>query len=155
MTNPGEVSTLRPVTESDRLALATFTCRAYREPWTDVIEEMVRDRLADELELGNVDAAGICCDDELCGVVAWRLDDSSPPLCRSILLAVRTGHRRRGIGRRLKDHLLVQARVAGAAAVVSLVHWDNDPMIELNVQLGANVERLPGDNDHCRCVIAL
>ena len=55
----GEAATLRPVTERDRQALAGFSCRAYREPWTDVIEEMIRERPADEIELGNVAAAGL------------------------------------------------------------------------------------------------
>jgi hypothetical protein len=48
-----------------------------------------------------------------------------------------------------------RARRSGAVAVVSEVHWDNDPMIELNAQLGANVEQIEGDTDHCLCVIPL
>jgi hypothetical protein len=37
----------------------------------------------------------------------------------------------------LKTDQIARARRSGATAVVPIVHWDNDPMIELNVSLGA------------------
>ena len=45
------------------------------------------------------------------------------------------------------------ASVAGAVAVSSVVHRDNTAMINLNRRLGAVVEEIPDDGDHCRCVI--
>jgi hypothetical protein len=49
--------------------------------------------------------------------------------------------------------VVAEARRAGAAAVASVVHWDNDGMIALNASLGANVERIPGELDYCLCVL--
>lgn len=143
---------IRPVTPGDRPALARFSCRGYGEPWADVIEEMIRSHLADALATDGLAALGLWHDDRLCALVAWRTDDASQ-LYRVALLAVQNGYRRRGFGRRLKEEVLIAARQAGARAVVSVVHWDNEPMIELNVALGANVERIDGDSDHCLCVI--
>jgi GNAT superfamily N-acetyltransferase len=152
--DPGESVEITQLTAVDRGTLADFSCRGYREPWTDLVEEMVRCHLADALDIDGVSALGLWRDEQLCAVVAWRIDSSSG-VCRSILLAVRNGHRRRGYGRRLKAELVDRARRSGAVAVVSEVHWDNDPMIELNAQLGANVEQIEGDTDHCLCVIPL
>ena len=78
-----------------------------------------------------------------------------PLRCRSILLVVRIGRWRRGYGRLLKQAVVDAARRAGARVVVSVVHFDNDPMIELNVAFGANVETIPGDSDHLLCVIPI
>jgi GNAT superfamily N-acetyltransferase len=119
---------------------------------------MVRVHLADALEDGGVDALGLWVDGQLAGLVAWRVEPAGPSgtsICRSIVLAVQNGHVRRGYGRRLKEDMIERAREDGAAAVVSIVHWDNNAMISLNVVLGANVERIDGDPDHCNCVIAL
>jgi hypothetical protein len=55
----------------------------------------------------------------------------------------------------VKAAVIDAARRAGAVAVVSVVDWGNDPMIELNVAFGANVEAVPGDRDYCRCTIPL
>jgi GNAT superfamily N-acetyltransferase len=119
-----------------------------------VVEEMVRDLLLDAVIAGDCQAVGAWDGHELCGVAAWRIETSARLLrCRSILLAVRTGRRRMGYGRALKKAVVADARRAGASAVISLVHFDNDPMIELNVALGANVERIPGDPDHLLCVL--
>jgi GNAT superfamily N-acetyltransferase len=145
---------LRPITSGDRAALVRFNCRGYGEPWTEVIEEMVNHHLADALETNGLTALGLWRDGNLCAVAAWRLDVPSR-ICRVALLAVQSGNRRKGLGRRLKEEVLGRARQSGAIAVVSVVHWDNDPMIELNVQLGANIEQIDDDTDHCLCVIPL
>ena len=47
------------------------------------------------------------------------------------------------------------ARAAGAVAIVSDVHWDNDAMLRLNQSFGANLERVAGDDEFARCVISL
>lgn len=131
-----------------------FRCRSFGEPWSEVVEEMVCGQLAAELESGDVSAMGLWAGDVLAGVAAWRVD-RTVRMCRAILVAVATGHRRRGYGRILKGAVVDAARSAGAVAVVSSVHWDNDAMIELNVALGGNVEVIPGDRDFCRCVIPI
>jgi hypothetical protein len=90
--------------------------------------------------------------DELLAVVAWRvLPESS--LCQSLILATRTGHRRQGHARLLKQVELDEACKAGCRAVISKVHWDNRPMMKLNKSLGANVERINGDRDYAYCII--
>ena len=111
--------------------------------------------MADALCSDEVEALGLWLGDELVGVIAWRRARERPEVVRCSLLAVRTGFVRRGYGRRLKQALLERARQEGARAVESIVHYDNDAMIGLNVGLGANVERIPGDPDYVVCVIAL
>jgi GNAT superfamily N-acetyltransferase len=148
---PGDVD-VRPITSEDRPALARFSCRAYGEPWSDVIEEMISEHLAGALGHDGLAALGLWDGAHLCAVIAWRIDEPAR-VCRVALLAVENGYRRNGFGRRLKEEVLGLARRAGAVAVASIVHWDNDPMIELNAALGANVERIDGDPDHCLCVI--
>lgn len=72
-----------------------------------------------------------------------------------MLLAVRTGQRRQGIGTLLKGTVLSEARAAGVGVVVSQVHWDNEAMIALNARFGANIEQIAGDAEYCRCVITI
>ena len=139
----------------DAAALQGFSCRTFREPWSDLVEEMIRGPLPDALADGNVEGVGAWVEGRLSGVAAWRFDDGQPRYCHCFIVAVRTGARRRGIGRALKQAVLARATAIGAAAVVSEVHWDNDAMIELNVQLGANVEQIDGDPEYLRCIIAL
>lgn len=103
--------------------------------------------------MGAVDGLGLWRDDELVGVAAWQPDPDEPDVVVSVLLAVR--YVRRGYGRLLKAALLDRAREIGATAVRSRVHFDNDAMIELNVRLGANVERIDGDDEYLACVIPL
>jgi GNAT superfamily N-acetyltransferase len=141
---------LRPLTVDDGPALHTFSCRGWREPWADLVEEMVRDRLVGELVHGDVDAVGAWRGDDLAGVAVWRINEDR---CTSIVLAVANGHRRRGLGRTLKLTVIAAARDAGASVVVSHVHWDNEPMLLLNRSMGANLERIPGDLDYCLCVL--
>ena len=143
---------LHPLDETVRPALRAFTCRNYDEPWSDVVQAMIRDDLADALGVGVVHGVGLWRDGRLVALAAWRLRDA---VCHCSLVAVANGHRRRGHGRRVKAAVIAAARRAGAVAVVSMVDWGNDPMIELNVALGANVEAVPGDRDYCRCTIPL
>jgi predicted GNAT superfamily acetyltransferase len=137
---------------ADEAPLSTFTCLTYKEPWTAPVQEMIRDHLAGNLAIGAVSAVGAWGDDDLLGVAAWRYEAD---ICQSVLLAVRIGRRHQGIGSLLKAAMLAEARAAGATAVVSQVHWDNEAMIELNANLGANIERIEGDTEYCRSVIIL
>lgn len=152
MTESSAEPVVRPLTAADEAALSTFTCLTYKEPWTVPVQEMIRDHLAGNLAIGAVSAVGAWVDDDLRGIAAWKVEGS---ICHSVLLAVRTGQRRRGLGSLLKEAVLSEARAAGAAAVVSMVHWDNEAMVELNVRFSANIERIEGDAEYCRCVIPL
>jgi predicted GNAT superfamily acetyltransferase len=146
---------VRRLTADDADALAKFSCRRYRQPWTDVVDELVREKLAAAIALGDGEGLGLWVGDDLVGVAAWRMEGGSPPICHSIVVAVRVGAQRSGHGKRLKRAMIEQATAVGAAVVVSMVHWDNDAMIALNAAFGANVERIPGDYEYCRCVVAL
>jgi GNAT superfamily N-acetyltransferase len=151
---PERRAEIRSPALGDVRTLRSFRCQSFGEPWSALVEEMIRDLLPSVLEQGDVEAAGLWLDAQLAGVTAWRIDVVRRQ-CRCVLVAVGLGQRRRGYGRILKQTVLDAARSAGADVVVSQVHWDNDAMIELNVALGANVEELPGDRDFCLCVIAV
>jgi hypothetical protein len=144
---------IRPITADDRAALASFSCRSFGEPWSDVIEEMIREDLAHEIERSeDVVARGLWVDGQLVGVVAWRIDDASHR-CQGLVLAVAIGHQRRGYARRLKLLEIEGARRAGARVVVSTVDWDNEAMLQVNASLGANIERIAGNVSQALCVI--
>ncbi len=145
---------VRPVTAADRDALTRFSCRSLAHPWTDAVEATVH-VLADELEVtGSLVARGIWAGTELLAVIVWRMVPQTP-LCESLVLAVQTGHRRRGYARRLKQIEIDAARRSGCSVVISKVHWDNGPMMMLNKALGANVERINGDRDYAHCIIPI
>ncbi len=154
MTGPSDLE-VRHLGPGDRSELEAFSCQNFGEPWTSIIEEMIRHYLPANLDGAFVSGLGAWLDGRLAGLVVWQPDDDDPLVLRSSVLAVRNGVRRRGIGRLLKEALLSLAVESGATAVVSIVHWDNDAMIRLNEPLGANVERIPGDDDHCLCVIPI
>jgi ribosomal protein S18 acetylase RimI-like enzyme len=152
LTDPSAQPVIRPLTVADEPALSTFTCLNYKEPWTELVQNMIRDHLAVNLAIGAVSAVGAWVDHDLRGVAAWRYEGD---ICHSVVLGVRVGQRRRGIGSLLKEAVLTEARTAGATALVSQVHWDNEAMIELNASFGANIVRIAGDTEYCRCVISL
>jgi ribosomal protein S18 acetylase RimI-like enzyme len=152
---PPDPAAVRPLDPArDRQQLATFSCRDFRSPWTDVVEEMVREHLADSLACGAVGGLGAWDGQRLCGVAAFVIDDGTR-VCHSQLLAVQMGYARRGYGQLLKRAIIDIARRAGAEAVLSTVHFDNDPIIELNRKLGASIERVPGDPEYLYCTIPL
>jgi GNAT superfamily N-acetyltransferase len=147
--------TIRALTAADRTTLAVFTCARLGEAWAEAVQEAIRKELADQLASGTVSALGLFDQDgALCGAAAWRIYDVMPPvLCRSDIVAVAVRERRKGYGRALKEAVIAEAKVAGAVAVSSIVHRRNTAMISLNRQLGAVVEEIPDDRDHCRCLI--
>ncbi|MBK5224760.1 MAG: hypothetical protein JJE52_18180 [Acidimicrobiia bacterium] len=69
--SPGPV--VRPLDDRDHAALATFRCRGFRQPWTDVVESMVQNDLAEAVGRGVVQADVLWVGAELCGVAAWTL----------------------------------------------------------------------------------
>lgn len=150
----GDVS-LRHLTEADSEAFASFSCKGYRQPWTEELERAIRDGLGDALRLGALSAIGLWRDATLAGIAAWEISSTPTTICHCHLVAVGNGYQRQGLGRMLKEAVLGEATKAGACAVTSFVHWDNQAMIELNHRLGANVEAIPGDVDYCLCTIPL
>ena len=132
-----------------------FTCARPGEPWAEAVQETIRTDLIDQVESSGVMAVGLFDDGgALRGVAAWRIYDVAPPvLCRGDIVAVAVRDRRKGYGRALKETMIAEARAAGAVAVSSVVHRDNAAMIRLNRSLGAVVEEIPDDPDHCLCVI--
>jgi GNAT superfamily N-acetyltransferase len=149
---------IRGLTPADRPALESFSCARLGEPWAEAVQHAIRTDLPAQLAAGLVSAVGLFDDGAgmLCGVAAWRTYDViTPVLCRADIVAVAVRERRKGYGRALKEALIAEAKTAGAAAVSSIVHRDNTAMLDLNRHLGAVFERIPDDDDHCRCVIPL
>jgi GNAT superfamily N-acetyltransferase len=146
---------LRALTADDRGSLASFTCARLGEPWTEAVQQAVREHLADDVAEGRVSAVGLFEDDgALRGVAAWRVHYASQPvLCRGDVVAVAVRSQRRGYGRQLKEAMIVEARSAGAAAISSIVHRENVAMLRLNERLGAVIEPVEDDPDHYYCVI--
>lgn len=132
---------LEPLTSQHAVQLGSFRCAEYRKPWTEDVEELVRESLAFSLGAGDLVGIGLWQSTSLIAVIAWREFVDEP--WYSALLAVATGHQRHGYGRQLKVELLNRAELSGAKAVYSLIDWDNDSALKLNQSLGASIERDP------------
>lgn len=142
----------RRLNASDRTLLETFTCRDFREPWTDIVQEVIRTNLPDELERDTIAALGAFEGSALAGVIVWKQADENR-IIRSAICAVAHGHQRHGIGLALKQALLVIARDEGAIAVASQVHTENDAMLAINMKLSARLVRDPADPDYWNCIL--
>lgn len=153
---PSEASTtIRELDGADRDALAVFTCALLGKPWAQAVQDAIRHDLADQIASGDIAAVGLFGHDgALSGIAAWRVPGGvAPVLCRGDIVAVAVHERRKGYGRALKAAQIARARASGAIAVASIVHRRNAAMINLNRKLGAVVEEIPDDPDHCRCII--
>lgn len=144
----GDDAEFRALTASDAIAMRSFSCRDFKAPWTEVIQDMIQGPLADLVAAGHDGTYGLLSDGVLLAVGAWTLDDSAPPVCRSEVIAVsNVGRRRKGYGRRLKGEEINAARAAGAGSVVSQVHWGNEIMaLPARVQQALDVVRVVGNN---------
>jgi len=138
-----------------RAELEAFRCAGFGQPWTDLAEEMIREHLSDALDRGIGHALGYWSDDELSGVAAWIVNNERT--WRSVVVATRTGAKRRGIGQALKSAILERARERGVRFVVSVVHRDNEQMLHLNAHFDAHVEPDPSDPtmEYLLCTIVL
>jgi ribosomal protein S18 acetylase RimI-like enzyme len=145
---------IRPLTGDDAHHLVGFSCAGFREPASQVVQDVIRYDLAEAIEMGVACGVGLWQGDDLCGVAAWTVDIEHN-VYRSCVLAVRVGRQGRGHGRHLKEHLLSVASAAGARAVASQVHEDNTTMLALNRRFGAIIERDRRDTDYFTCVIPL
>jgi GNAT superfamily N-acetyltransferase len=133
--------------------LEGFHCALIWDRPSGIIEEMIRQHLTDALSTGTAHGVGLWDDNgELCGIAAWRINEDA---WHCAVLAVRPDARRQGHGRRLKAHVLAEARRAGARAVISAVHEDSDAMLHVNETLGARFTRDPRHGDYLVCVIPL
>lgn len=120
-------------------------------PWTIEYQQSIRNDVADVLEAGYISGNGLWIADRLVGVNTWA-EDRDPfigsnvgKVWRSSLLAVSTDYRERGVGRRLKERLIEEARSAGVEAITSMVRWDNAAMRSLNQKLGGSEVQIPRD----------
>ena len=143
---------LEPLTSQHTVQLGSFRCAEYRKPWTEDVEELIRDSLAFSLGTGDLVGLGLWQATSLIAVIAWRESAHEP--WYSALLAVATGHQRHGYGRQLKVELLKRAQLSGAEAVYSLIDWDNDSALKLNESLGASITRDP-DARHQRLIATI
>lgn len=123
-------------------------------PWTIEYQRSIRTDVADVLATSYIFGNGLWIADRLVGINTWA-DDRDPfigsavgQVWRSSLLAVATDYRNRGIGRRLKEQLIDDARSAGVEAITSMVRWDNTPMRDLNRKLGGSEVPIPRDHGH-------
>jgi GNAT superfamily N-acetyltransferase len=142
------------LTVAHRAEFAAFECAVYREPWTEIIEEMVRDHLADALDRGVTEGIGARNEHGvLVGVAAWARDPENAAVWLSRLIAVRWGHHGRKIGRRLKSEVLTRAQREGVGLLVSRIHEDNEAMRRVNELLGGRTTRPPGEREYLMCTI--
>jgi hypothetical protein len=107
---------LRDLTPADAPAFEQFDCRVYRQPWTDVVQAVIREGLAETLTRGRANGIGL-----------WE------------------GEQRRGSGTLLKRIPLERAWSSGCLVVASIIHRDNDVMYRINKTLGAKIELDPDD----------
>lgn len=108
-----------------------------------ITQEIVTDHLPLYLLSDTHTVIGAYGDDnELVGVAALGVRRDTDGLVWGYIpvIAVASGHHRRGIGENLKIHLLGLAEAAGGSYVQSDVHYENTAMIELNSRkFGARV----------------
>lgn len=132
-------------------ALHHFACRDYRQPWTEYIEEAIRSNVAYLVRSGYV-AIGAWIESRLVGVAIYK---PAPQTWRIALMATADGFNRQGIALALKTSVLARAQTAGAFEVVSYVAFANDPMINLNTKLGAEIRQDPEEFNQLICLIRL
>ena len=97
-----------------RALLASFRCATGgRQPWTQEVERMICEVLADDLaRSSSIHAVGSFDEGELVGVAAWDSDDRSPKTWEIAAVAVASGWKQRGPAGGLTRIVLVVRRVA-------------------------------------------
>lgn len=148
---------IRALTKDDRTAIEAFTCARPGQPWTEDVEEEIRQNLTDQVESGEVSAVGIFDDEgSLRGVAAWRVRVWDGRVdCRGDTVAVAIASQGQGYGRRLKQAMIDAAKAAGATVLISVVHSQNTAMLSLNRKFGARVECKGEEEPACQCWIGL
>jgi len=134
---------VREIASADEVDLSGFCCAGIREPWALEVEEAIRKDV--HQFVGQPGFHLLVADDLFAtvGVLAMRRSSLMPAFASIPVLAVSVNHRRRGIARALKTHALAVARLMGVTAVTSEVDVDNDAMLRLNTDLGADIRPKP------------
>lgn len=131
-----------------------------RQPRTLAVEIALQEGLPFAIEVGDVDGIGAWQPsaqgpDVLAAVAAWTIDPAEPDVWRCNTLAVATGFKRHGLGRRLALAVLGRARDGGARRVEAVVHKDNGPILDLHVSLGGRLIQDSDAIDYFLCVVAV
>lgn len=149
---------IRRLTGADRDLIRGFNCVWFPRRWEELLPELV-EMVADGLAEGDgISALGAFVGEELVGVAGWRADPDEASTWTVPLVAVRLGHQRKGLGKVLKLAVLDEARSAGIEYVVSRVHSENEPMLNINSALGAELIREPATDwygFYYSCLIAI
>lgn len=117
---------LRPMRNEDLPEVAAIAARSFAEPWP---EESFR------AELGSAISHAIVleCANEIAGfMIYWLVADE----CEIANVTVKEGHRRRGLGRRLLNYALQQARQNRCTAAYLEVRRSNLAAQRLYTSLG-------------------
>ena len=104
--------------------------------------------MARSLEAGWIWGVGDFQGQELRGLITWTDYAEDSRLWEIVILATDLQWTGRGVARGLKEHLLDKARDREILSVVSYVHRDNEPMLDLNRSLGAFIKLDPNDVEH-------
>lgn len=106
---------------------------------------MIREYLPWELAKGTTEGFGMWDGDALRAVAAWT-EQGGPLVWRCNVVAVARGWHRHGYGLAMKQAVVDEARSRGCLLVTSLIHRDNDAMLELNkVKFKADCQLDPDD----------
>lgn len=117
---------LRPMRNEDLPQVAAIAARSFTEPWP---EESFRAELGSALSHAIV----LECAGEIAGfMVFWLVADE----CEIANVTVKEGHRRRGLGRRLLNYALQQARQNRCTAAYLEVRRSNLAAQRLYTSLG-------------------
>jgi ribosomal protein S18 acetylase RimI-like enzyme len=144
---------IAPLTAQHAHAVSRFEMEGRpRETYISVVREMIRDHLPDVLRDGGYSAIGMFDGDELIGVTAWT-PNGRPDEWRIIVMGVRTGRMRRGLGTLMKQHVVHLAQASGVRLIISVVHRDNTAAQRMNERLGALCAPDPRGGEHLTYVL--
>lgn len=139
---------IRPAAEADIPQLRDLAQRIWRECYPGIITleqiEFMLGWMYSEEEIRRQLAAGVPweiaeLDGEQVGYLSWqREDDGRVKISK---LYVLPQHQRRGLGRRMLDHICEQARALGAPAVWLQVNKRNERAIGAYLKAGFHIER--------------
>lgn len=147
------------------MALAAFRCSTFDAPWSLEVQEAIRNELPDAIANGICEAEGLWVANELAALISWR--PNRDPAIRAKYgdkvwhvaeLAVSVDHRGQRFASLLKRWLVNEAHASGIRYVVSLVHWDNRIMFDMNKRLGGSIAQVMDgpfkiDEIYGRCIV--
>lgn len=134
------------VTAEDRAAIENFSCDR-GTPWSQAIEVMVRNDLADALQSGFLDAVGIWDGEDLAAVVVYQPLRLMPSNWRVRAIGTRASNAGRGYATALIETVQARAQAGGASCLSGLIHHENTKMIRIMGSLGAVIFERPDDEN--------